>query len=236
METKVYTPEIIFAMLGDITEKQKEVWQLFKETDRELKELKESQAKTDLHIDKLTENVNTTEQSVNKLTENVNKSDQKQAETWKQIDKLTVNVNNLNDNVGGIGNSNGDFAEDYFYNSFKSGQKTFFGEKFDDIERKVKGIKVGSKAEYDIVLLNGKTVGIIEVKYKGKLEYISKVLKKAETFRLNYPYYANHQIYLALASMSFEDEVEDKCIKEGIAVVKQIGDTVVINDKNLTAF
>jgi hypothetical protein len=36
--------------------------------------------------------------------------------------------------------------------------------------------------------------------------------------------------------MSFYPELEQKCINEGIAVIKQVGDTVVINDTNLKAY
>jgi hypothetical protein len=36
--------------------------------------------------------------------------------------------------------------------------------------------------------------------------------------------------------MGFYPELEQECIKEGIAVIKQVGDTVVINDKHLKVF
>jgi hypothetical protein len=36
--------------------------------------------------------------------------------------------------------------------------------------------------------------------------------------------------------MSFYSELEEECIKNGIAVIKQVGDTVVINDENLKVF
>jgi len=55
----------------------------------------------------------------------------------------------------------------------------------------------------------------------------------AKTFRVNFPDYANHKIYLGLAIMTFYPELERTCIEQGIAVVKQVGDTVVINDTNL---
>jgi hypothetical protein len=142
----------------------------------------------------------------------------------------------LNDNVGGIGRSNGSFAEEYFSSAFENGQRIFFGEKFDYIEKRLKGIEPGYKTDYDIVLINGKTVGIIEVKYKGKPEHISEVLKKADSFRVNYPRYVNHQIYLAFAAMSFEDDVENTCHRIGIAIVKQIGNAVVIVDDKLAVF
>ena len=90
--------------------------------------------------------------------------------------------------------------------------------------------------EYDIVLYNHASVAIIEVKYKARVEDLPQVLKKAETFRILFPQYKDFKIYLGLASMSFELKLEEECIKQGIAVIKQIGDKVVINDTNLKVF
>jgi hypothetical protein len=39
-----------------------------------------------------------------------------------------------------------------------------------------------------------------------------------------------------LASLSFYEELEQECIEHGIAVIKQVGDTVVINDSHLKVF
>ena len=136
--------------------------------------------------------------------------------------------------MGKWATNHGDFAEEYFANSFERGQRNFFGEKFDSIKKNVRGLEID--AEYDILLVNGKSIGIIEVKFKAHENDIPEVLKKAETFRVNYPKYADHQIYLGLASLSFYPELENKCIKEGIAVIKQVGDTIVINDKHLKVF
>ena len=116
------------------------------------------------------------------------------------------------------------------------GKQNFFGEKFDEIEKNVKGIKKGFKDEYDILLINGKTIGIVEVKFKAHENDVPKVLRKAETFRINFPEYANHQVYLGLATMVFYPELEQECINQGIAVIKQVGDTVVINDAHLKVF
>ena len=128
------------------------------------------------------------------------------------------------------------FAEEYFFNSFKQGKNTFFGETFEDIERKVKGIEPGFKDEYDILLINGNAIGIIEVKYKGRLDDVADIINKAHTFRVNYPKYQNHRVYLALATMIFNQRLEDECIKEGIAIVKQVGDKVIIADEHLKVF
>jgi hypothetical protein len=85
-------------------------------------------------------------------------------------------------------------------------------------------------------MFNPRAVAIIEVKYKAHENDIPKVLKKAETFRILLPDYKDFKIYLGLASLSFYSELEQACLDQGIAIIKQVGDTVVINDSGLKAF
>ena len=142
----------------------------------------------------------------------------------------------IEDRYGSHSQNIGDFAEEYFFNSFENGKRNFFGEEFDRIRRKVQDLEQNVKDEYDIVMLNGTSVAIVEVKFKAHENDLPKVVKKAETFRINYPQYANHKIFLGLASMSFYPDLEVECKNQGIAIVKQVGDTMVINDENLKAF
>jgi len=153
----------------------------------------------------------------------------RQAETDRQIDKLQKTV-------GGWANNHGTFAEEYFFNSFERGLQNFFGENFNEIQKNVSSVWQGLKDEYDIVLYNHSSVALIEVKYKAHINDIPAVLKKAETYRILFPNYKDFKIYLGLASMAFYPELEQKCINEGIAVIKQVGDKVVINDKHLKVF
>ena len=156
-------------------------------------------------------------------------ADKRSAEADKRMKKLDERYDSFSHNIG-------KFAEEYFFNSFEAGNQNFFGEEFDDIEKGMKGYKKNFKDEYDIVLFNGKSVAIVEVKFKAHENDLPKVIKKAETFRINYPDFANHRVYLGLASMSFYDELEVECKKAGIAIVKQVGDNVVIADEHLKAF
>jgi hypothetical protein len=152
-------------------------------------------------------------------------------------ERFDQRMKKMEERMGSLGNNLGKFAEDYFFNSFEKGQKNFFDENFDKIQKNIKGFEDGFEDEYDILLINGKSIGIIEVKFKAHHEAdIPKILKKASTFRINFPKYKNHQIYLGLATMSFYPELEEECINEGIAVIKQVGDSVVINDKHLKVF
>ena len=126
------------------------------------------------------------------------------------------------------------FAEEYFFNSFKNGSQTFFGERFDVIKKNLKGMETPDK--FDVVMLSEQAVGIVEVKFRACGNDISKVLNKAVTFRENFPYYATHRVYLGYATFAFNDIIEQECIANGIAIIKQVGDTVVINDKHLKVF
>ena len=147
-----------------------------------------------------------------------------------------IRIKKLEELTGSWSNNHGSFAEEYFFNSFENGKQNFFGEKFDKIKKNLTNFWQGTEDEYDIVMYNHTSVAIIEVKYKAHEYNIPKVLKKADTFRILFPNYKDFKIYLGLASMSFYKELEDECIKQGIAIIKQVGDTVVINDSNLKVF
>ena len=153
---------------------------------------------------------------------------------WAILQETASQMKELQKTTGAWANNHGEFAEEYFFNSFNKGKKNFFGENFDRIEKKVKGLECDD--EYDILLINGKSLGIIEVKFKAHENDIEKILRKSVTFRENFPKYANHKIYLGLASMSFYPELEAACIENGIAIIKQVGDNVIINDKHLKIF
>jgi len=144
-------------------------------------------------------------------------------------------MSSLKEHMSGIVDSNGSFAEDYFFNSLDNGQINFFlDEKIDKILPNVKGRTVND--EYDIVFINGKTVGIVEVKYKARKDDIPKMLKKPNTFRANFLEYRNHKVYLALAALTINRHCQSECIKQGIAVIKPVGDTVVIKNEHLKEF
>jgi len=85
-------------------------------------------------------------------------------------------------------------------------------------------------------MYNDSYVAIVESKFKAHQKDIPKVLKKAETFRILCPDYKDYKIYLGLASLTFYPELEQECIEHGIAIIKQVGDTVVINDAHLKVF
>ena len=153
-----------------------------------------------------------------------------QTETAKEIKQV-------NKQIGGMGNNQGAAATELFYNSLKYGQRKMFGEKFDDVfKEESRQTKKGFEDEYDILLFNGQAVCIVEVKYKADSNDIQQVLRKEKTFRANFPEHKHKKLYLALAGRSFHPLTEKACKENGIAIMKQVGDTVAIYDENLKTF
>jgi len=159
------------------------------------------------------------------------------AEIEKTIKETSLQVKELSRNIGGISNSNGEMAEEYFYNSFKA-DTTFANEKFDRVEKNSKRSRGELEAEFDLILMNGKSAAVIEVKYNAKPDniLIDKLIERVDIFKKLYPEYKNHNIYLGVAAMSFKSGLETKLHNAGIATIKQIGKKMVVFDKDVKVF
>jgi hypothetical protein len=193
---------------------------MFAETDRQLKD---SSEKFDIQMKESREENNRL------INEYAAKAEKDRRDYEKRMKKME-------ENMGNWSNNHGSFAEEYFFNAFDNEQQNFFGEHFNKIEKNVKPVGKKLQDEYDVVMYNDSYVAIVESKFKAHKNDIPKVIKKAETFRILCPDYKDFKIYLGLASLSFHNELEQECIERGIAVIKQVGDTVVINDSGLKVF
>ena len=189
--------------------------------------LTEKQAETDRFLKEQSAEFN------KRLKEEAVEFDRKRKEENAAYEKR---MKRMDEEMGRWSNNQGCFAEEYFYNSFDYGRQNFFGEEFDVIKKNLNVFTPKLEDEYDIVLYNDDAIAIVEVKFKAHVNDIDTVLKKAETFKILYPYYKDYKIYLGLASLSFYPELEQECISEGIAIIKQVGDSVVINDEHLKVF
>jgi len=133
--------------------------------------------------------------------------------------------------IGGISKSNGEFAEEFFYNSLK-GTMAFAGVRYKYItdkfaREKPMPDKTEIKAQFDIVLHNGKSIALIEAKYKANLKDVKEMVeKKVPNFRLLYPEYAKHKLYLGIGSLVLKDRVVQEAKKLGIGLMEQRGDAV----------
>jgi hypothetical protein len=139
---------------------------------------------------------------------------------------LKKSLQALKEELGGMGSSNGEYAEDYFANAME--KKMFFaGQHFDEMATNLKAKAGGVQDEFDIVLYNGESVAIIEIKYKARTEDLDHMVnKKVQNFRTLFPHYKDYKVYLGLGSMSFNEHVYAKAKELGIGLLKQKGETV----------
>ena len=225
IEKKLTTEEGVWAALQEserqrkeyerfLTEKLAETNQQLKETDMLLKETGQQLKETDTL-----------------LKESIAASEKRGAD----IDRRIKEVNEM---IGGVSNSNGMAAEEFFINTIERGDRNIFGEHFTDCYSMVRRYSKEKKlrSEQDIILVNGEAVALVEVKYKAQKADIQKIINRLPSFRALHPEYKTHRIYLGLAAMAFDYGVEKEAEKEGVAVVKQVGNTFVIHDENMTVF
>jgi hypothetical protein len=112
----------------------------------------------------------------------------------------------------------------------------FAGQKIDSLSPNLTRDSKKLKGEYDLVLYNCTFIVIIEIKYKARIKDIDELLQKAPIFKQLYPEYAHYDLYLGLAALRINTDVENASKGKGIAVIKQMGENMVINDAHLKVF
>jgi len=189
-------------------------------------ELRKSQQETGLQIDKLT-----AENQINQKENEI--FVRKEISEITETDDLFEYVDNL---FSHLGISGGDAAEEFFYNALDE-KKELGGVKFDEITKNVKQKKHRLEEEYDIFMENGNSVAIVEVKHKVKKDHLEKLIaKKAENFRILFPDYSNYKLYVGIAGLAFEPKTEEYATENGIVVLKQKGNVMEVNSKQMRAF
>ncbi|MCL2435569.1 MAG: hypothetical protein FWD09_05460 [Lentimicrobiaceae bacterium] len=154
-------------------------------------------------------------------------------ERMKLLDEKMAKTN---EQIGGISRSNGEFCEEYFVNAFEK-NPTFLGEKFDHVQASLKPYPVVVlNDQYDLVLSNGKTVVIIEMKYKAGTNDVGRMFRKLESYRANYPMHKDYKIYLGLASFSFSDDVRKRADEMGVILIQQQGEKIEIISETIKAW
>ena len=152
--------------------------------------------------------------------ENMNdRMDKRQAKTEATVEKVAKLIGNVSNNQGHI-------AEEFFYNSI-SANPTLNGINYDFTDKNITRKRFGIEDEFDMVLINGKDVAIIETKYKAHSKDIIKlVTKKLENFKILYPEYKDYSHHLALASFHINDDVKKEAKKNNVILLQRKGDLI----------
>ena len=154
----------------------------------------------------------------------------------ERMKKLDERIGYVGEKLGGVSNNIGHHAEQFFQDVFK--RKLEFGRvKYDEMVPNLTYIDKGVKIEFDIALLNGDSIALIEVKNRIHPDFVDELAEeRIENFRKFFPKYKDYRAYLGIAGFSFSDEVLDRAGRYGIGIVKQVGEGIEIKADNLRAY
>ena len=148
-------------------------------------------------------------------------NDRRMQETDRQMKETDRRIKEIHDELGGIGKSNGEIAEDFFYSALKQSMKINNME-FEEISRNLHHKRKNLEGEYDIILYNSYKILVVEVKYRFRYEYLYKFYTdKLKLFKSLFPQYKDHKLYGAIAAMSFEKGTKAEAEKYGFFVFTQ---------------
>jgi len=154
------------------------------------------------------------------------KTDAQLAKTDAQLAKTDAKLNKLAEMYGGVGNNQGRVAEEFYFNTLKH-NPVLNGIKFDFIDKNVTRAKDGLEEEYDLLLVNGQELYIVEVKYRLHPKDIERMVgRKLTHFKKLFPEYHNYKIHLALATFAVEDDVKQMALERGVTLLQRRGQLI----------
>ena len=239
-EKKILTYEEIMALFMASEKRMAEHDKRMVQHDKEMSELREQQKrneeKSEKELAELREQQKRNEEKSEKELAELRELQKATEKQMKENDEyLTKKLDRLNEVVNGVSNNIGNHAEQYFQDVF-SRKKELGGEKYDKLIRNLKAESKES-CEFDIFLVNGQSVAIIEVKNRIHPNFVETVANdKVSQFRKYFPEYKDYKLYLGIAGFSFDDSVIEEAKECGIGIIRQVGDAVEIDDKNLKAY
>lgn len=198
-------------------------------TDEELKALVAglaiAQQKTDEQIVSLfaaqkevSEQIKRTDEQMKRTDEQMKRTDEQMKRTDEKLERIGITLANISHNQG-------DVAEEFFYNSLE--YDPHLGSiRFDDISKNEYKRRGKTAEEYDIIMTNGETIGIIEVKYKAHQNDLQKLERKMHNFKKLFPWFKDYKLYGAIASFHFHEDAKSEALQRGFFVLQRRGDLV----------
>jgi len=192
-----------------------DVWAMFAEIGKTIEELRKRNKETSLQMQE---------------------TDRRMQETDRRMQETDRMIKELSRRMGGIDENQGHHAEQFFQDVFK--RKMEFGRViYDEMIPNLTHNGREGKIEFDIALLNGDSIALIEVKKRIHPSFVKELAEeRVEKFRKFFPEYKDYSAYLGIAGFSFCDEVLAQASRYGIGIVKQAGEGVEVKADNLRAY
>lgn len=158
-----------------------------------------------------------------------------QAETSAEMKLTDIKIKKLAELYGGVSDSQGSAAEEFFFNSLNA-NPVIGGIKYDRVTPNLTVGKARKQSEFDMVLVNGNSIAIIEVKHKVHLSTLDQLNQQINAYRELFPEHANFKLYGGIAGLSVSKAIVNEAHKRGLFVLKQEGKVFAVDAKAMRAF
>ena len=156
--------------------------------------------------------------------------------TDRLIAKIAEEVSGVSEQMGGISENIGHHAEQFFQDAFAD-NPVFGGIKYDRAIPNMIYSDGSDEVEFDIVLENGNSVAIIEVKSRIHPKFVKKLAEeRISKFRKYFLKYKDYDVYLGIAGFSFSKAVLEEAKKYGVGIIKQAGKTIEVDATGLRVY
>ncbi|MDG4596532.1 MAG: DUF3782 domain-containing protein [Candidatus Contendobacter sp.] len=201
-----------------------DIWRLFQETRLQFQETRLQFQETRLQFQEterfLKEQAQETDRRFQETDRRFQETDRRSQETDRKIKEVTMNI-------GRLGNKLGDFVEEMV----RPAAVRLFQERgiaVHEVHRQVVANRRGAAIEVDLLVVNDEDVVAIECKSTLSVDDVNEHLARLGKVKELLPSYANKRVLGAVSGMVIPDHVAAYAYRQGLFVLAQSGDSVVI--------
>lgn len=215
-----------------------DIWLLFRETDRLIKELQASQKDTDLKFKETDLKFKETDLKFKETALRFEETDRKIQEMdrvltdkFQETDRMLKRVSKQ---IGDLGNRLGEFVQEMV----RPALVRIFRERGLDVHEVHPNIYVerdGEAIEIDLLVVNDQEGVAVECKSRLSMDDVDEHLERLGKLKRMLPKYRDVRLMGAVAAMALPDEVARYAYRKGLYVLAQKGEAIVIrNDGKFT--
>ena len=194
---------------------KEEVWEI-------LRKLALSSEETDRRMQKTDLQMKETDRRMQETDRRMQETDLQMKETDRKLKEVTKAI-------GRLGNRLGEFVEEMV----RPAVVRLFQQRGIAVHQVFRGAyaeRDGDAMEIDLLVVNSVDVVLVEVKSELKADDVKEHISRLERFKKLFPQYAGFRVMGAVAGMVVAEETARFAYRQGLFVLAQSGDTVVIRN------
>ena len=173
------TDQELHDLVASFASERQYIQQLQANTERLQANTERLQASTERQLAKITTQLAATDAQLAATDAQLQANAVQQAQTEAKLNRTAEKIDRLAEMYGGVSNSQGAVAEEFYYNSLKD-KPVLIGMNFDSIYKNIAGNRHGVEDEFDLVLVNRDIVFVLEIKYKIHPRDLARLLEKKQ--------------------------------------------------------